>query len=579
MSEQCATSTSVRPRLLFITADYRSKIVENNLETMVYRIQNWLKFHFDVSLKTGVIDLDRAIEETHPDMILFDGMIEGCQELRPVLNNLRAHPNVPRAGLFVSDSLSPTRRITAEYLNSLGAEAYFVIGDTTLGESFSEIADRIIYVPQFVDPSVYRDYGLFKSIPVLLAGNWEIKQYPWRQSVGRVLLERFPTLYLRHPGYDVKNKNAAPIRFHGESFARMLNSALITPTSGGFKNIAVSKHVEIPAARSCLISDMTPGVELMGFKHMEHGVFVRAEEAPDAVDFLLRNPEQRERITDAGFAFAQSVHTIPARRQMVDWLHLRKAVGVSHKDIVQVHPLSSPTVSSPAAGLSTYHQSGSEDWKIIREIDVALHKESYGQAIELCDRALDFCYYLAEPTLRRGVALLLSGRAEEGFKEILKNIEWSTSFGATEPDPLDLTYFMIASLAVGKFDVAFALTRAWPSLQRLEVVRGRWAVVACLGQLEHLFDLNLAESECGKQSPSIQQFPVFSRLYQMRLFETILERANRSNLTFNLRKCLAAYEQRPEKIISFSKVIEKNHEGIPSVEIPVPLELIGRGPR
>ena len=148
---------SSKPRMLYLAQDYRGVLVPNNMEPIVYRIENWLSHFFDVVRVGTHCSLAREIETHRPDLILFDGFIEGCQRKVFTITDLYTHPEIPRAWLCRVDSLSPSRYALFEYFNMVGAQSVFVLGDMTMSESCPDFVDKIFYIPQFIDASVYRD--------------------------------------------------------------------------------------------------------------------------------------------------------------------------------------------------------------------------------------------------------------------------------------------------------------------------------------------------------------------------------------------------------------------------------------
>jgi hypothetical protein len=519
--------------MLYIAQDYSERLVPNNMEPIVYRIEKWLTHFFRVIRISTNCSLAREIELHQPDIILYDGFIEGLARSMPLVSDITAYPSIPRVGLCRIDSLSPSRAVLFDYFHRVGVEAIFVLGDTTMGHSYPAFAERIFYVPQFIDASIYKDYGLFKSIPVLMVGNFDDKQYPWRQSIKEPVLNRFPTLYFRHPGYDFEKQQGNPVVLYGEDFARTLNSALITPTSGGFRMIAVSKHVEIPGARSCLISDQTKGVQIYGFESHKNCIFADAQEAPDAIDHLLRNRDQLEQITQAGFELVHSRHTMAQRPQIKEWLELRKQKSSLQKIIQPNHftPLELAPISS---NRETIHLSGSLDDDLISEGDQLLWSGDLRSAKERYNEAIAFCFYLAEPHLKGAIVSMLQGKAELALKPLWENLAWLERDGLRSGDPLDVTYALISLLCVGNFEHALNGARSYPNLRRTELHRARWATFAALGRVEELPNLLALENSPEPQSPTLHKLPSFTFDEQIDLFIRMLVSNDRLNLARNL---------------------------------------------
>ena len=62
------------------------------------------------------------------------------------------------------------------------------------------IAHSLFVWPNAVDISLYRDYGLPKSIPVLFTGSHAI-HYPWRNRINALVSQHYPSLHCPHLGW------------------------------------------------------------------------------------------------------------------------------------------------------------------------------------------------------------------------------------------------------------------------------------------------------------------------------------------------------------------------------------------
>lgn len=532
LSEQYSSSPRKR-KLVYVSPDYSGHIVPNNMEPIVYRVDKWLKHFFDVAYVNQDCSLRQVIDEHQPEMILFDSIIEGLHKLRLKIDDLNAYPEVPRAGLCRVDSLSPSRLVAFNYLESLNAEAVFVLGDTSMGEAFVERQDRIFYVPQFADSDLFHDYGITKNIPLLLVGNWDTPQYPWRAATREQLLAKYPCLYFRHPGYSLTEIKEGPCTVNGENYARAINASYIVPTSGGFKNIAITKHIEIPAARALLVTDRTPGVELLGFKHMEHCVYADVTDVTEAIDYLFENPSELARITDNGFRLAHERHLLQHRHQLSDWCKLKSEKRPGRK-IIQTDPVGGlEAVPADSASL-TRHVASASDWSLLREGDRKLWNGDLTGAYAIYHKAAHFCDYLAEPQLRIAIIKLLSGHAQEAYRIINNNIERNRCYGGEIRDPLDVAFLLIAYLCAADYLSAFSVADQMADFPRVEVDRARWAVFAALGRETHLFDLRKLEATRINEIPSTQQLRRLSIEEHFLMIGNMLKSCGQDTLAHNL---------------------------------------------
>ena len=116
---------------------------------------------------------------------------------------------------------------------------------------------------------------------------------------------------------------------------RLLNSAkVVAPTCGTIAKEVVRKHFEIPAARSCLVTEQTPSIEAAGFEDGVNCVFATRSDVVERVSELLSDSSLLAAITDAGHELVQSRHRMIHRSQIHDWYVLNRSRG-PNETIVQ----------------------------------------------------------------------------------------------------------------------------------------------------------------------------------------------------------------------------------------------------
>ena len=113
-----------------------------------------------------------------------------------------------------------------------GIGTYFSLC-VSMAEYCPSIADDLFVWPNFVDPDVFHDYGVPKTIPVLLTGS-QASQYPWRNRIRDLLIEHFPTLVCPHKGWF--GERATDRMLYGEPYARLISASRVTPTCGTIAN-------------------------------------------------------------------------------------------------------------------------------------------------------------------------------------------------------------------------------------------------------------------------------------------------------------------------------------------------------
>src|SRR4029077_8229524 len=208
------------------------------------------------------------------------------------------------------------------------------------------IADNLFSWPNCIDPETYRDYGEWKSIPVLFSGNTNAL-YPWRQKIIRLVSERYPSLICPHTGYD-PGAAAAQVLF-GERYARMINASVMAPACGTVAKEVVRKHFEIPACKSCLVTEQSAALEAAGFIDMENCVFADERDVLDKIQHLFRNPVELQEITERGYQLVHARHTFRQRDQIFQWYSLQRSLQ-PHQIIVQSNPFGPLAVVDKSSG-------------------------------------------------------------------------------------------------------------------------------------------------------------------------------------------------------------------------------------
>ena len=80
----------------------------------------------------------------------------------------------------------------------MGVHAYFNDSWPVKGAPRA-FADKIIYIPRWVNDELFRDYGETKSVPVSMLGAGFLSSnfYPWRRRITPKIIENFH--FFMHP--------------------------------------------------------------------------------------------------------------------------------------------------------------------------------------------------------------------------------------------------------------------------------------------------------------------------------------------------------------------------------------------
>ena len=462
-----------KPRLVFFQCRY-DKRLPGFLLLHAREHVRCLSHFFDVTVVNSDGDYGQICEEHRPDLSLFElGVNHGsCQ--RPRLKNLGACAEIPKIALHNADSFCNARAGLLSDLDHYGIETVFAI-TTTAAEHNRELANRLFAWPNFIDPEVYRDYGQWKTIPILITGN-QNNLYPWRQRVTRLMTRRYPCLICPHPGYEPEAFRGFVL--HGESYARTINASSMVPVCGTVALEMVRKHLEIPACNSCLITERSPALEAAGFVDMENCVFADASDIVEKVDFLLQKPEDLRRITAAGHQLVHTRHTMGRRSQMLEWFKLNKRL-VNGDRIVQSGPFEPLRVcsSSASAREHSYVVGRGIHLQLIEEGDQHLASNRIQEANQSYAECLNYMPWMPEPHLRRAICSLREGKAKDARAEIELLVSFILdSYGAFQPDPVEWAYYILSLLCLGDLNEAKRRAEQFASLNYPELNRVRWLV-------------------------------------------------------------------------------------------------------
>lgn len=457
---------SGKPKLLFLrwTKAGQPPFLLHQLAEHVACLQQF----FDVELVDSNCDYDEVCDRVQPDLAVFEsGIYAGPRSV----TNVHTHADVPKLGFLNADAFDPVRATFLADMARWGVENFFTMS-VSMAEYTPEISDRLFCWPNFVDQTVHRDYGLQKTVPVLLTGS-QARHYPWRNRVSRVLAQHYPTLSMPHFGW--ADSAAARRMAVGEGYARLVNSALVAPSCGSFTRDVVRKHLEIPASRTCLIAERTASLEAAGFEDMVNCVFADADDVVDKVDALFADRDRLAAVTDAGHALVHERHTPAQRRQVRDWYDLWLESG-SPEGIVQDGPFAPLTRLEAGRPRPRVVISGGEDRGLVRSGWEALSVGRYESATRAFTRASNF-HYMPEAEVGLSCVQLASGHAREADDTIGALLEHNVRHHlSVEPDPVQWALHLRALLCLGRLTEAATESRRYDGLHHEELTRTRWAV-------------------------------------------------------------------------------------------------------
>ena len=433
------------PKLLYFQWDHRPQ-----LRYAKYFMQHardhvrCLEQHFEVVVVNEDCDYDVLCDRHAPDMCLFEVGYQSLLSHRIEIRNSATHPRIPKAALLNADSWAWTRAGALSDIERLGIGVAFSIC-TTVHDYMPEGLDDLFVWPNFVDPTVFRDYGHEKTVTAMLTGS-QIELYPWRRRVFPVLERSFPTRVT--PTHHCMDASAARAVM-GEDYARQLNASHFAPACGTMAGEVVRKHFEIPGAGSCLIAERTPMVEAAGFRHMETCVFADSDDVVEVVEGLLADPDLLHRISRAGHDLVHARHTLAHRSQIHDWFRLTQ--GGAGGRIEQRGPFDALSPVDPGQPPAGMIRSGGLDramltraHDLLRQADVPRARSAFAACTTLVGEA---------PEGRLGLALcdLADGNPGAAAETLARLIEQTTVvYGAADPDPVEWAVYLSAIARLGR---------------------------------------------------------------------------------------------------------------------------------
>jgi tetratricopeptide (TPR) repeat protein len=468
-----AGGPSSKPRLVFFQYKYDDRLPSFLLMHKREHAQCLSQF-FDVTVITEDSDYGRICDTYRPDLVLFESGVPNPACRRLEITNTKAHANIPKLGFLHADGFCCARAGFLSDMDQWGIQTFFAIA-TTAGEHIPTIADNLFIWPNFADPTIYRDYGQTKNIPVLFTGNSN-SIYPWRQQIMKLVSSRYPSMMCPHPGYAAGRSVGAQFTI-GEPYARMINASWCVPACGAVARELVRKHLEVPASKSCLVTEKSAALEAAGFIDMTNCVFADAANVLDKLEYLFSNPDKFSAIIDAGHELVHSRHTIQHRDQVFQWFKLHRELKAGDK-IMQDGPFKPLRIAEDLPGNRNAHvRCGGVHLTALAEGDQKLLEGKYQEAEKFYQKCAAYISYMPEPKLRLALAHLYMGNASKSLSYIQQPLQFTLAeYQANDPDPVEWAYFVVSLLCLGNLSEAAKRAAEFPWLRHPELDRVRWAL-------------------------------------------------------------------------------------------------------
>ncbi|MBS9386955.1 MAG: glycosyltransferase family 1 protein [Dolichospermum sp. BR01] len=490
-----------KPKLVFFQFKYDTNLSKFILLHRQQHSKCLSKF-FDVTVINEDCDYQEICDRYQPDIALFESGVNYRRCYRLKIKNTHTHPEIPKIGLHNGDSWCEARAGFLSDMEHWGIETFFSICTTT-AEHTPEIAENLFVWANFIDADIYRDYGQPKIVPVMFTG-YINPLYPWRQKINKIISEHYPSLICPHLGYE----QPVSRMLYGEQYARVINASWFVPACGTLAKEIVRKHFEIPASKSCLITEKSPALEAAGFIDMQNCIFVDEHDVLDKLDYLFQHQEELEKITNAGYQLVHSRHTLKQRDQILQWFNLYQDLKPTQR-IVQTNPFEPLTIVERSLEIKNSHIiCNGLDIALLHQGDKKLRAGKYEEAEVLYLQCHNHIPWMPEPKLRLTLCNLYKGNAKIALDWIVQPVKYTLeNYKAFDPDPVEWAYGIISLLCLGKLDAAVNNANQFPSLSHPELNRTRW-VINLLKAEENIAPL--IENESLKHRYSIHQLPSLS---------------------------------------------------------------------
>jgi tetratricopeptide (TPR) repeat protein len=459
-----------KPKLVFFQWQHKnlSTFAQLHMQQHVKCLSNF----FEVVVINEDCDYQHICEKHQPDLTLFESGVRYSGSKRIQIQNTSSYSRIPKLGLHNGDSWCDCRAGFISDMEKWGIDTFFSISITT-AEHTPSIAENLFVWPNFIDPEICKDYSQPKTIPVLFNGRTD-PLYPWRRKIQKIVSHNYPSLICPHLGYE--NRVAARM-YYGEKYARLINASWFTPSCGSIAKEIVRKHFEIPAAKSCLLTEKSAALEACGFIDMQNCVFADEYDVLDKLDFLFQNQDKLESIINAGYELVHTRHTLQQRDQIFQWFTLYQNLK-PHQKIIQISPFEPLAIVEKTSEIKSSHIfCNGLSITLTKQGDEKLWAGKFKEAETLYLTCLNYIFWMPEPRFKLAICKLYQGDVVSALEQLIQLNQYTLEeYKASEPDPVEWAYFIISLLCQGKLDEARKRAQQFPWLNHPELERIRLAI-------------------------------------------------------------------------------------------------------
>jgi len=460
-----------RPRLLYFNGPW-DYLGERIRQSYIEPFRRLLEQDFEVISLEGDRDFRVEVETHRPDLVMFHTGSEAPGEPEVTITNTEAFPEIPRLGYMFRDPFSPSRMATMNRMRAWGVDQVFA--DFRPSDAPAPYFQDTMFLPWWIDDTVFHDYGEEKSLWLTLTGSGWLGKciYIWRNDICREMLPKIPIFHAPSLGNRQTNHD-----FTGERYARLLNRSRFSAGCGTVNRYLTMKLLEIPASRCCLIAEEIESLKAIGFQDGVNCVFATPENIAAKVQALLENPERLQTITDAGYKLVHERHTQRERRVFAEWYRLWQARRDGER-IVQVNPFEPLQVVAPGAPTPacTFPEENPLRDKIVQGYEL-LGAQRWAEALECFDWVIGIIPCVAEARLGAALCHLRLGRVKDATPHLGYNFNLMVKhFGYAHPDPIDLAFVGLACVRGKELATAVQMLGSYEHVRHPALNAMRWIV-------------------------------------------------------------------------------------------------------
>jgi len=416
---------------------------------------------FSVHCTSYDCDLRSEIERYQADLILFITPAERhVAKPCPIPTNHEAHPGIPRIGLLNCDKYSPVKFANYQLLRKLKCQACFCALSVPGELAYEESDCPIFHIHQgntFTN-EIFHDYGEEKSIAIGAFGagffNNTSNHYPWRKKIAATIMNRLPILYSPRPepNFIIPNGHDLQLLDGNNNYPRMINRCYIALTCGTEQNNILCKHIEIPACRTCLMTEESAILKSFGFEDMKNCVFVDESNVIEKLEYLFSNRAILQAITDAGYELAQT-QINPATKFATLWEWYKLYQTKCPEERILQDSMFSFRLTTAESDKTATIENGPD---AIRLHYLKGYQALFQNQIDVAQRefqaALGYIAYNSEALIGQGIIMLLSQQPTEALRYFLFPQQHATNYGGLSHyyDPVEFSYAALTLLCLGQ---------------------------------------------------------------------------------------------------------------------------------